>query len=218
VQVSEILELFPFYREADPAARAEMASGAAVARVPPDAYVFRHGQACDKVVFVGLGEARVFKKGETGREVNIYRVGPGDPCILNVSCLMAGVPFPADAVVVREVEAAAVMPEVFLGWTERLPTVRDYVFEMMSSRIVSLMMQVEDLALQRVDRRLAALLLSRIQTGARTLDVTHDSIASDLGSAREVVSRLLKSLEHRGVVELGRGRVRVRVADAHSRA
>lgn len=200
-----ILETFAFFREADERLRREIVDSSILASLAAHEFVFREGQSCDKVVFLGRGAVRVFKTSDTGREVTLYRLRPGDACILNIACAVANLDFPADAVAEEAAGAVAVPPKLFLDWMDRFPPVRSFAFRVMSTQFVSLVVRVEQIALARLDRRLAQFLISRSQTHGDVLLLTHEAVAAELGSAREVISRQLKDLERRGMVHLSRG-------------
>jgi CRP/FNR family transcriptional regulator len=202
-----ILERFPFYEQADQRLREELEASATFVQLPAGEHVFREGDVCGSVVFLGRGAVRVFKAGETGREITLYHLEPGEACILNVACVVANVPYPAQAVTDVAVEAVVVDPGLFLGWMEKAAPVRSFVFRMMSQRFVSLLVRVEDLILSRLDRRLARFLLSASRSPDGIVHLTHEAVAAELGSAREVMSRLLKDLERRGAVHLQRGQI-----------
>lgn len=205
----EILERFEFFRYADEYFRRDFVSGASIVRLSPGHLVFREGQPCDKIVFLGRGSVRVYKRSEAGRELMLYRVGAGEPCILNIACIAAGLEFPAFAVAEDTVEAVAAPPKRFLDWMDRCAPVRGFVLQTMSRRIVSLLLRVEDLTLTPIERRLAGLLVVGVEAQGPGIDVTHEALAAELGSAREVVSRALKKLEHRAIVRLHRGHIEV---------
>jgi CRP/FNR family transcriptional regulator len=204
-----ILSRFAFFEEVDERLRREMESAGTLVRLDAGSIVFPERGTCDKVVFLGSGEVRVAKASETQREITLYHLRPGQACFLNVACVVAGIPYPAYAVADTSVEAVAVTPSAFLGWFEKVPSMRAFVLHMMSERFVELLLRLEDVALSRLDRRLADFLLSRSRVEGDTLHLTHEAIASELGSAREVMSRMLKDFEQRGAVRLHRGRVQI---------
>jgi CRP/FNR family transcriptional regulator len=158
------------------------------------------------------GSVRVYKIGESGREITLYRLGPGRSCILTASCIVNDLAFPAHAMVEENVEALVVPAPVFQDWVSRHEVWRKYVFALASQRLANVIMLIEEVAFGRMDKRLADY-LSAAATAAEgdppVLKTTHEAIAADLGSSREVVSRLLKDLEVRGVVKLARGTITV---------
>ncbi len=151
------------------------------------------------------GSLRVVQMSAAGRELVLYRVGPGETCVLTTSCLLGGSRYPARGVVESDLVAVAIDRGLFTRLVEEFEPFRTFVFSLFAVRLATLMRLVEDMAFRRVDQRLAGLLLSR----GPELHVTHDELAAELGTAREVVSRILKSFEREGSVQLGRCSVTV---------
>ncbi|MCL4306436.1 Crp/Fnr family transcriptional regulator [bacterium] len=191
-----------------------MLSQCQLAQLESGVMVYREGEACTRIAFVGEGSIRVYKRHEGGREITLYHVRSTESCILTTSCALTGQRYPATAEVEPEhpVIAAVTSPEVFLNWVNNHQVVRDYVFNSMSQRIVDMMSLIEEITFGKMDHRIAYFLLEKFTgegTYLRSIHITHEQIADELGTAREVVSRLLKEFERSGAVELGRGRVRM---------
>jgi CRP/FNR family transcriptional regulator len=151
----------------------------------------------------------VFKVGETGREITLYHVQEGQTCLINMLCVFLGKPAMATAAVETPVEAVIIPAAAFRDWVRTRDSIRHFIFETMAERMVAVMTLVEEVAFRRMDTRLAAALLNRFDQAqpANFIATTHEEIAAELGTAREVVSRLLKELERQGAVHLARGRV-----------
>ena len=143
------------------------------------------------------GVVRVYKIGETGREITLYRFGLGQSCILTANAILSERSFPAIATVEREAEAVMIPADTFRDWVRRHDLWREFVFDLLSQRLVSVMALVEEVAFQRMDRRVAAFLLNRAQI-QNPIHITHQEIAAELGSSREVISRLLEDLASEG--------------------
>ena len=152
---------------------------------------------------------RVFKLGEGGQEITLYHVGAGEACPLNVSCILSDRPVPAMACVEEDVEAIVVPAATFRAWIAEYEPMRRFVFQMFSSRLTEVMSLVEEVAFRRMDQRLARR-LADLLTEEGSVEVTHADIAADLGTAREVVSRLLKEFERLGAISLSRGKILLR--------
>jgi CRP/FNR family transcriptional regulator, anaerobic regulatory protein len=171
-------------------------------------YFLHCGQEVADFAVLRSGLLRVFTQGDNGREITLYSVGPGECCLINVLCLIGGMRCPAAAVAEEPVEAVVFPGRTFLSWLEERADVRAYVFGLMASRVGSMMALVEEVAFQRLDCRLAGYLWQRAARGPE-IATTHDAVAAELGTAREVVSRLLKSFERQGAVFLARGSITV---------
>lgn len=209
----EILEKFDFYRSASRALQEELREAARSVDLSPGSFYFRAGDACTQIALVGEGNVRVFQIGSSGREVTLYHVQEGETCLLTLNSALTGELYPADAVIESEVAAVLLPVAPFRAWVDRHAGMRSFVFSVMARRITDLMALVHEIALRRVDRRLACFLLDQFErqpAGNSCLSTTHEHVAVELSTAREVVSRLLKELEHEGALELGRGWIRLR--------
>jgi CRP/FNR family transcriptional regulator len=164
---------------------------------------------CVHLALIVSGVARVYKLGESGREITLYRIGAGESCILTASCIVSGSPFPAFAVCEDEIEALVIHPVKVQQWTDEYSAWRNYLFDLISDRLGDVISVIEEIAFRRVDRRLADYLLQAGGENSGHINITHQAIASDLGTSREVVSRILKEFEHQGLISLARGQLRI---------
>lgn len=209
---TEILQSFPCYRSAQPHLQEAMAAAGTVVRLSAGNYFVHEGGTLEGVAMVGSGRLRVYKSSSTGREITLYEVGRGEICLLNLLAMLTGSTAPASARVEQDVTALLIPNAVFRGWIATEAPLRNFVFGVMASGVVEVMNLVEEIAFKKLDLRLAEYLCENIFTGpgqARELKTTHEAIATDLGSAREVISRLLKEFERQGALNLGRGRIAV---------
>lgn len=177
--------------------------------LPAGATVFRPGDPCRSFLLVLAGSIRVQKISETGREIVLYRLEPGESCVLTTTCLLAGDTYPAEAVAETAVRAVAFPGGLFQEALGASPAFRGFVFSSYAKRVTDLILLVEEITFRRMDTRLARRLLE-IRPPGGPLNVTHQELAAQLGTAREVVSRLLKEFERRGWVRLHRGRIEIR--------
>jgi CRP/FNR family transcriptional regulator, anaerobic regulatory protein len=207
-QFDRIARSLPILQRADPALKREFLQTAFLARIPQGKDVFAEGDPIDAIALLISGEVRVYKIGETGREITLYRFGDGGSCILTANAILSRQSFPAIATVEREAEAVMIPADAFREWVRRYDLWRDFVFELLSQRLSSVMTLVDEVAFHRMDARVAAFLLQR---GKRQnpIPVTHQEIAAELGSSREVVSRILEDFVGRGLIQLARGAVEV---------
>ena len=200
--MGSILKAFPDLETLPPEIRGEL-DALPLMKVPGGTVLFRDGDDCQGYVFVLSGSIRVQKMDPEGREIVLYRVEDGQTCMLTTSCLLGGRPYPAEGVAEEETELAMLSPkrlDVLLSDA----AFRRFVLSMISLRIADLMTLIEDVACGRMDVRLARRLLE-LDNGSGELRLTHQQLATELGTAREVVSRLLKDFERRKMVSLGRG-------------
>ncbi len=170
--------------------------------------VFAQGQSAENFVVVTQGCITVFARSEDGKEVVLYRVEPGELCILTTACLIGHTPYPADAVT-DAATRARVIPlaefERFLGESEPF---RRFVFAGMGERLAQVTRRFEHMVLDSTARRLAAFLYAQ-SADDPVIAITHDRLATEIGTAREVVSRHLKGLETRALLTLSRGSITV---------
>ena len=200
--MGSILKAFPDLETLPPEIRGEL-DALPLMKVPGGTVLFRDGDDCQGYVFVLSGSIRVQKMDPEGREIVLYRVEDGQTCMLTTSCLLGGRPYPAEGVAEEETELAMLSPkrlDVLLSDA----AFRRFVLSMISLRIADLMALIEDVAFGRMDVRLARRLLE-LDNGSGELRLTHQQLATELGTAREVISRLLKDFERRRMVTLGRG-------------
>ncbi len=181
-----------------------------LARLPAGQHICLEGSSCEHLAFVLQGTARVYKMGETGREITLYRLDRGECCILTLSCILSEKRFPAFAVSETEMEAILVPAGIVQRWMEQLPAWRRYAWKLVAGRLGDIISLVEEITFRRMDERLEFYLgrTQRFPPGEK-VQITHQQIATELGTSREVVSRLLKELEQRQVVQLGRGWIRL---------
>jgi CRP/FNR family transcriptional regulator len=173
-------------------------------RVAAGTILFDEHAACQGFPLVMEGSIRVVKAAPNGRELPLYRVTPGESCIITSSCLLGNTAYNARGIVETDTVLVLLPREDFGTLLERRPF-RDFVFQLFSERIADLMQLVEEVAFRRLDQRLAALLLGK----GRMLYATHQQLADELGSVREIVSRLLKGFAEQGLVSLGREQVEI---------
>lgn len=207
------IDAFPALATLEQPARVILQRAAMVATLPAGTVPFRHGDSCESFLFVLSGTVRVHMISETGREIVLYRVEDGQTCILTTCCLMSNEDYPAEAVTETEV-SAVVLPAVgFRELVARSTVFRDFVFSTYGRRIFDLTLLVEEVAFRNIDLRLARFLLDTMDASGR-LTLTHQEVAVELGSVREVISRQLKEFERRSWVGLRRGRIDVLDAGA----
>ncbi len=180
-----------------------------VQTLKPDTVISNEGDSCSYFTFVYEGSVRVFKLSEYGKEITLYRLYKGDSCILTASCILSATRFPAISVTETEVGGILVPANVFRDWVESYHFWRKYVYDLMAERLNSVITIVEEVAFKRMDSRIAEFLLMKSKKSGNTLVLTHKDIAYELGTAREVVSRLLKDFEKKGLINLERGQIKI---------
>lgn len=207
-QYEQIIRVLPTLKHADPGLIREFKQTAFYTRIPEGRDVFIEGDHVDAIALLISGIVRVYKIGETGREITLYRFGNGESCILTANAILSQKNFPAVATVEKEAEAVMIPADTFRNWVRHYDLWREFVFELLSERLSSVMAIVEEIAFRRMDARLASLLIKRGQ-GADLIRITHQEIAAELGSSREVISRILEDFSALGLVEGSRGIIKI---------
>jgi CRP/FNR family transcriptional regulator, anaerobic regulatory protein len=204
--VNDVIGNFPGLEAIEPEARGVFAASAQVASVPAGTVVFRSGSPCENYMLLIDGSVRVQMVSENGREIVLYRVDQGQTCILTTSCLMTNDNYSAEGITETDVNAVMVPASAFHQLMACSAVFRSFVFASYGTRLSDLLMLVDEVAFHRIDVRLARFLIER--TGeTNSLQTTHQELAVELGSAREVISRQLKEFERRGWLKLSRGQI-----------
>ena len=189
----------------EPAAASRLAAARGVTLKRGQA-VFQPGQTCGAFLVVRSGRVKVSTVTSSGRELLLYRVGPGETCVLTTACLLADSDYDAEGMTESDVEALAIPKPLFEELMALSPAFRRFVFSSYGVRLRDLIGLVQDVSQRQVDRRLARFLA---ECGRTPLTLTHQEIATELGTAREVVSRLLKQFAGEGLVEIERRHILV---------
>lgn len=210
MEALQILQLFEFYRNSEPSVQRQIAAAATRKTLEAGEFFFREGDVCSVFAMVGSGSLRVFKIGESGREITLYRVTSGQTCLGNILSSFLKIGSPAFAVAEEALEAAIIPARHFRSWMAESGAMQSYVFRTMASRLLDVMTLLEEIVFRKMDKRLASFLLQKFELSndpKPRISMTHEEIAAELGTAREVVSRLLKEFEKEGIVSIGRERI-----------
>jgi CRP/FNR family transcriptional regulator len=175
-----------------------------IVTLPAGTPLFGEGSVCKQFPLVLEGSIRVAKVGD-GRELQLYRVTPGESCVLTSSCLVGGRDYPATGVVESDVRLVVLPRSAFDELLATHPPFRQYVFGLFAERLTEMMALVEAVAFHKLDRRVAGALLGH----GRVVEMTHQQLADAVGSVREIVTRVLRSFADQGLVKLGRGSIEV---------
>jgi CRP/FNR family transcriptional regulator len=203
--VQPLLALYPALGRLDPAdLTSVLGSETRLLQVPAGSLLFSEGQPCSGFPMLLSGRVRVARGSPGGRSLVLYHVGPGELCVISTACLFGEVPLSAHGVADEDTELLHLSPAGFARWVAH-EAFRRYVFGVFADRLAELMALAEAVAFQRLDQRLAGTLLGH---GA-SLHTTHQALADELGTVREMVTRLLRRFEAAGWVALGRERIDV---------
>lgn len=203
------LKQFPQLERIDDSAWQEALSQSNTVTFPAGVTLYRSGDTCENFVLVIDGSIRVQMVSDSGSEVVLYRVEEGQSCILSTTCLLSHERYHAEGITETEVHAVAIPVKAFHNALAKSEGFRQFVFSSYARRITDLFMLIDAITFGRMDSRLAATLLARSSATQPDITITHYDLARELGTAREVVSRLLKDFERRQWLSLARGSVTI---------
>ncbi len=202
---TRVLQLYPTLADLPGAKLDALLNDAMVIPLAAGTVVFDENQPCQGFPMLLSGSVRVIKTAPNGRELQLYRIAPGESCILTSSCLLGNSRYQARGIVEQPLEMVVLSATSFHALLAEHDGFRNYVFHLFSDRLTDLMQLISAVAFQKLDQRLAALLVAR----ATPLHATHQALADELGCAREIVSRLLKGFADQGWLVLAREHIEV---------
>ncbi len=200
------VEQFPGLSRLEPAVRDVLTAKSTVVTVREGSVIFGPGKSPENLLLLLEGRVRVQQVSEAGREIVLYRVEAGQSCVLTTACLLAHEGYSAEGIAETDVRAVAIPRTVFDDLIAQSVAFRTFIFTAYSKRITDLFQIIEDIAFQRVDIRLAQKLLD-LERGTGQIKATHQQLAAELGTAREVISRQLGEFQRRGWIRQSRGSV-----------
>jgi len=198
------LQSFPPLLALESIARDILTKSARIVEAPIGAIGYREGGACGAYVMRLAGQSRVYKMSASGREILLYRVAAGETCVITTTCLLGNSDYPASTIVEEPIRDVIIPAAAFNQLMLDSAVFRRFVMTNYGALISDLIVLLDEVAFHSLDARLAKLLLD---ANSETISRTHQLIADELGTAREVVSRQLKRFEQKGWVALGRGHI-----------
>ena len=204
---------FPGLRKLEPAIAQPLVETSKVVRLPAGTVIFGPGQSPENYLLLLDGTVRVQQVSDAGREIVLYRVSAGESCALTTACLMGYEEYQAEGITETDVEAVAIPRATFDDLIARSAEFRRFVFTAFSVRVTNLFKIIDEVAFSRVDIRLAQRLLELADDQGRVA-LTHQQLASELGTAREVISRQLHEFQRRKWIETSRGALTIEQPDA----
>jgi len=202
------LDLFPSLAALGDADQEQLLQAVQFKQLGKGDIAYQPGWKCDAFLMCLEGQTRIFKSSESGREILLYRVEAGQTCVLTTSCLLAGKPFPAESIAEHDTLLAAIPVTQFHRFMEVSVQFRRFVFDNYGDLLSNLIVLVDEVAFSNIDIRLARQLI-KMADGEGMVHKTHQQLALDLGSVREVISRHLSEWERQGLIEVTRGKIRI---------
>lgn len=170
-------------------------------------HTIREGHILQHAMFIVKGTIRIYKISEQGREITLYRVQSGQSCVLMMASILGETEYEASASIESECEILLIPVGIFRIWMDNYKPVRQFIYKQFIQRINAVTNLLENIAFKPISYRLAHLLFNYVNEETATLMITHDQLAVELGTAREVISRTLKDFQNRGILSLSRGKI-----------
>jgi CRP/FNR family transcriptional regulator len=206
---NDLYNAFPFISELSDNEREIMFQLCDYSEIPAETCLMNESIQCNGITLIISGAIRIFKLSDEGKEITLYRIGRGETCVLTAACLMGNgfVPYPISAVTEQDTKMVVIHMEVFRNNFTNNMVFQRYIFSSMAAKFYDLLGLLQNITFKKTHERLMELLISKTAGGSYPLYATHELIASELGTAREVISRLLKEFERDNLVVLGRGKI-----------
>jgi CRP/FNR family transcriptional regulator len=205
IERARLLRTYPVLLKLPPELLRKVEETAKPVQAPAGQRLFGDGSPCTHYPLLVEGVIRASKSSPDGHEILLYRLNPGESCVITVVALLGETPYPAIGTAETRLALIGVPRNVFVDLVLQSPAFRVFVFESLSQRMAHLMALIDDVAFRRVDQRLASRLLHHRQP----ITVTHQMLADELGTTREVVSRTLEAFQESGMLRLGRKRIEI---------
>ena len=206
----EFRNYFPIYDKLTPEEQAMLTKHARLHTFEKDALIHNGSNDCLGLILIKSGQLRAFITSEEGREITIYRLFDRDMCLFSASCMMNSIQFDVIITAEKESEVWVIPTEVYKKIMEQSVAVANYTNQLMASKFTDVMWLIEQIMWKSMDSRLAAFLIEETTlSDSMLLHMTHEKIASHMGTAREVITRMLKYFQSEGIVTLTRGTIEV---------
>ena len=206
----EGLTNLPFWSKLSPTDQKQLAESSHIERYKKGEMIHRTDTECKGLLVVLSGQMRIYILSEEGREVTLFRVQKNETCVLSASCLIDSIAFDVMMEATEDIEVLVVQTCAFFQVMGQNPEIELYLYKTATEHFSDVMWTMQQILFMRIDQRIAQFLWDEmVQKGSMTLQITHDEIAKYIGSAREVVTKVMKYMAQEGVVALSRGRVEI---------
>jgi CRP/FNR family transcriptional regulator len=204
----ELLIQYPAFKKHADEACLKVLGEAQLVEIAAGTTIFHEASPCKDFMWLLEGSVRIFKNSEEGREVTVYRVSPGELCLLSLNSLLGGDSYPASAKSDTLTKGLMITAQQFHHLMENSRGFRNYVLQALVERLTDVMSLISDVTFRRLDLRLACLLGQQFErSGGMPLNITHAELACEMGTTREVISRILKEFERQQCISLNRGQI-----------
>jgi len=208
--MKDFSEVFSFWKDLSPTQATFLEQNLRTEVFSAGKVIHKADGECRGVMAVSSGSLRVYCLSEEGREVTLYRVEAGEVCILSASCLMDSIVFDVLIEAIEETTVSLIPSPILHKVEEENPLVELYIYKNATEKFSEVLWTIQQVLFMKIDQRIANFLHDEsLRQKSRLLSVTHEAIAREIGSVREVVSKTLKYMEEEGLVRLGRGKIEI---------
>ncbi|WP_457749685.1 Crp/Fnr family transcriptional regulator [Sulfurimonas sp.] len=198
------LENFSFYKDLEPQAKEFLQMSLKPVHVPKDSILFFQGDICDGILFLTSGEVRLYIQSNNADEITLYHLNPGEQCIVNTASTLSQTEAIGSAVTLSDIEGYILDMHSVKELAHNSHVYQSYLFSIYTLRMTDLAQLINDIKFKNLDQRIIDFLHEKHE---KEIKITHETIANELGSTREVISKVLKSLENDNILKLGRGSI-----------
>ena len=208
MDINEVVKQIPFWNNLGDEERTHLLSGTVLRTYKKDSYIYGMTDACLGMIYVQRGSIRVYITNEEGREITLFHIGSGECCIMSASCVITGISLDVQLYAEKETEILAIHSGMVQKLMDSNIYVRCFAYELATKRFSDVVWVMQEILFARFDVRMARFLLSVYEkTGENKIQMTQETIAKEVNSAREVVARMLKQFASDELIELNRGAI-----------
>ena len=207
LNAEQFIEIFPFFRNSSKKLIEDVLSLSRLEFAHSGTLMQIEGRPCTDLELMLSGEKRIYKASTAAKEITLNEVGPGEPCVINAACVLSDTLSPVNTTATTDVSLLLIPAKDFKNLLSVHEEMRAFIFGAIGQSLVSVLELISEIVFKKMDERLFDYLVEKSENGI--LSITHQQIANDLGTAREVVSRLLKDFERNGKVTLSRGHIKL---------
>lgn len=205
-----VSEFFPIWNSLTAVQKQRLEAAAVRKYAPAGTLLHNGGEDCMGLILISSGQLRIYTTSDDGREITLYRLLERDICLFSASCMLHSVQFDLQVSAERDTEFWIVSSEAYSALMKESAPIANFTNSIMASRFTEVMWLMDQLLWKRMDQRIAKFLLDEAALDSSdTLKLTHEAIANHLGTAREVITRLLKYFQSEGAVKLSRGAIEI---------
>lgn len=206
----EFQDFFPVWKDLTPSQQKKISDNIATRTVPKGTVLHNGSQDCTGLLLIKNGQLRAYILSDEGRQITLYRLFDRDLCLFSASCIMRSIQFDMVIEAEKDTEFWIIPAEIYKSVMEESAPAANFTNEIMADRFSEVMWLIEQILWKSFDKRLARFLLDESSLeGSNILSITHETIGNHLGSAREVVTRMLRYFQNEGIVKPSRGKIEI---------